>query len=211
MPQPQVHGEKSDSSLKSTSNLLLALGANLTSSVGAPEITLRVALDLLKIKGAAIRCVSRFYNTPCYPKGNGPDYVNAAAKISAPWSAAEALAILHEIEAELGRERVVRWGQRTLDLDLIAFEDEVLPDLETHATWRNLPLEAQIDRTPDQLILPHPRMQDRAFVLVPMADVAADWVHPVLGRSVIEMRDAIDQEVLETVRPIGQSPLNNGL
>ena len=211
MLQAKVHGEMRDSTLKSDHNLLLALGANLTSSVGAPEITLREALKLLKIRGATIRAISLFYTTPAYPKGNGPDYINAAAKIFAPWSAPQALEVFHEIEAELGRERVQRWGQRTLDIDLIAVGDQVLPDAQTHAEWRALSLEAQMNKTPEQLVLPHPRVQDRAFVLVPLADVAPDWVHPVLGLSVKEMRDALDPCDLSVVRPLDVQTLNNGL
>jgi 2-amino-4-hydroxy-6-hydroxymethyldihydropteridine diphosphokinase len=65
--------------------------------------------------------------------------------------------------------------------------DLVLPDAATQADWRALPPDLQRMRAPDALILPHPRLQDRAFVLVPLADVAPDWVHPMLGMSVREM------------------------
>ena len=102
----------------------------------------------------------------------------------------------------MGRERVQRWGQRTLDLDLIAYGDLVLPDLSTHARWRNLSLEAQIGQTPGELILPHPRMQGRAFVLVPMADIAPDWVHPILGRSVQQLLDALPQAQKDEVQAL---------
>tara|TARA_R110002094_G_scaffold35997_1_gene48446 strand:- start:264 stop:719 length:456 start_codon:yes stop_codon:yes gene_type:complete len=149
-----------------------------------------------------IRATSSFYHTPAFPAGNGPDYVNAAVRFSADWTASETLCNLHVIEAEMGRERVQRWGQRTLDLDLIAYGDLVLPDLSTHARWRNLSLEAQIGQTPGELILPHPRMQDRAFVLVPMADIAPDWVHPILGRSVQQLLDALPQAQKDEVQAL---------
>ncbi|GAA6178258.1 2-amino-4-hydroxy-6-hydroxymethyldihydropteridine diphosphokinase [Sulfitobacter pacificus] len=211
MPQAQDHGEKSGSSLISHPCMLLALGANLTSNVGAPEITLRAALKLLKLNGATIRAKSALYSTPAFPAGNGPDYVNAAARISAPWDAAQALAVLHDIEAEFGRTRETRWGQRTLDLDLIAFGDQVLPDRQTYKEWRDLPADAQRTTVPQELILPHPRLQDRAFVLVPLADVAPDWVHPVLKLSVTEMRDALDPADLAAVRVLSEDVQNNGL
>lgn len=186
--------------LTSNDCILLALGSNLASSAGSSAATLRAALFGLEEKGAMIRAVSPLYSTPAFPAGNGPDYVNAAARIGANWTAQEALARCHEIEAELGRERVQRWGQRTLDIDLIAVGDMVLPDAQTHAEWRRLPLEDQQSQTPAELILPHPRVQDRAFVLVPLADVAPEWVHPVLGQTASQMRDGLDPKDLAEVR-----------
>lgn len=181
---------------------LLAMGANLISQVGPPETTILHALKLLEKHGAVIRKLSRLYHTPAFPAGSGPDYVNAAAEIRFDGTAQAFLSLLHEIEARMGRARVQRWGQRTLDLDLLAVGDTVLPDAETYDTWRDLPLETQLSATPDQLILPHPRMQDRAFVLVPLADVAPDWVHPVSGLTVRQMRDALPAKDLAAVRPL---------
>lgn len=202
MLQVHNHGEKGEEPLKLGQNMLLALGGNLTSQVGPPEITLKKALTALVECGAAIRAVSEFYHTPAFPAGNGPDYVNAAAKISADWSPRHTMAVLHSIEAEMGRERVQRWGQRTLDLDLIAYDDLVLPDLQVHQQWRELPVQQQVEMTPDELVLPHPRLQDRAFVLVPLADVAPDWVHPILGKSVKELLDALPEADKSIVRRI---------
>ncbi len=178
---------------------LIALGGNLPSDAGPPEQTLRAALDLLAAKGAVPCRVSRFYATPCFPAGAGPDYVNAAASLRVECDARALLALLHDVEAAFGRERVQRWGRRTLDLDLIAMGDLVLPDTQTHAQWRDLAADAQMQTTPDQLILPHPRLQDRAFVLVPLADVAPDWRHPVSGRSVAQMLEALPQETKKDV------------
>ncbi len=102
----------------------------------------------------------------------------------------------------MGRIREKRWGQRTLDLDLIASADMVLPDFETHRFWRTLPPEDQLKKTPDQLILPHPRLQDRAFVIVPLAEIAPNWAHPVLDLSIMQMLEALPQEDRDAVRRI---------
>ncbi|UOA28392.1 2-amino-4-hydroxy-6-hydroxymethyldihydropteridine pyrophosphokinase [Pseudosulfitobacter sp. DSM 107133] len=184
------------------SDILIAVGSNERSSAGTPVETLKTAYACVEKAGAVIRATSQFYNTPCFPAGAGPDYVNAALALE--WNATpqEIIAQLHRIEAELGRARVQRWGQRTLDLDLIAVGDRVLPDLPGYRRWRDLPLERQMKEAPDRLILPHPRMQDRAFVLVPLAEVAPDWVHPVSGLSVLQMRDALDPVLRAEVRAL---------
>ncbi|MBZ8117289.1 2-amino-4-hydroxy-6-hydroxymethyldihydropteridine diphosphokinase [Roseovarius sp. LXJ103] len=181
---------------------LIALGANLPSKLGAPKETLSAGLAALGAEGLRVAEVSAFYASPCFPAGAGPDYVNAAARLETDLGAAEILAALHRVEAQMGRERVRRWGRRTLDLDLISLGDQVHPDPVRHAEWRNLPLAAQMERAPDELILPHPRMQDRAFVLIPLADVAPSWVHPILGRSVAQMVADLPKEAVEEVQPL---------
>jgi 2-amino-4-hydroxy-6-hydroxymethyldihydropteridine diphosphokinase len=112
------------------------------------------------------------------------------------------MARLHAVEARFGRRRTQRWGMRTLDIDLLAMGDSVLPDAETQDDWRLLPPDAQVRRTPDRLILPHPRLQDRAFVLVPLADVAPDWVHPRTGKSVRQMLAELPAADRDAVKPL---------
>ncbi|MCG7522101.1 2-amino-4-hydroxy-6-hydroxymethyldihydropteridine diphosphokinase [Ruegeria sp. Ofav3-42] len=172
---------------KIMSEAVIALGANLKLREYGPKVTLQRAIDAILRQGVVIRATSRFFETPCFPVGAGPDYVNAAALIETDRTPPELLNLLHQIEHEFGRERVQRWGMRTLDLDLVCYDDLILPDRPEFDRWLTLPAEEQTQKAPDQLILPHPRLQDRAFVLVPMADVAPDWRHPVLGRTVTEM------------------------
>lgn len=184
------------------SNALVALGANLPSRAGPPEKTLIAAVSEMAARGVAIRAVSRFFATPCFPPGAGPDYVNAAVAVATPLTPRACLEMLHGIEAAFGRERQERWGMRTLDLDLLAVGDTVAPDRDTQARWRDLSPEAQRRAAPDRLILPHPRLQDRGFVLVPLADIAPHWRHPVLGQSVAELLAALPPDETAQIRAI---------
>ena len=181
--------------------ILVALGANLPSPVGPPRETVRAAAERLEAALGPVR-LSRFYRTEAYPAGSGPDYVNAAMSLRSALDAGALLSTLHGIETEFHRERGSRWAGRTLDLDLIAAGQEVHPDEQGFAYWHRLDPADQARLAPDRLILPHPRLQDRGFVLVPLADVAPGWRHPVLGATVAEMLAALPPGALEGVRPL---------
>ncbi len=188
--------------MRKDQEFFVALGGNIPSHIGPPIQTLKGAIERLSADGIETAAVSRFYCTACFPAGAGPDFVNAAARVRFAGTPADLLGRLHGLEAQLGRERLQRWGQRTLDLDLVAAGERVLPDRQIYAFWRNLPPEQQAATAPRDLILPHPRLQDRAFVLVPLADIAPDWRHPVLGRTVSEMLADLPEAQKRDVQPL---------
>lgn len=181
---------------------LLALGSNLGDGQSNPLETIALAVQTLAQPPFKLRSVSRLFSTPCFPAGAGPDYINACACITYDGPPAQMLALLHQVEADFGRQRVQRWGSRTLDLDLLACGQSVLPSDHTYSHWHSLPLEDQKIRAPQELILPHPRLHERAFVLVPLCDIAADWVHPVLGKSVRELTEALPADLCAEVVPL---------
>ncbi len=188
----------------------VAFGANLPSETGEPVETLFAAVQDLRDMGVAVRGASRVFETPCFPAGAGPSYINFAIEVETALTPEALLSLLHEIEARHGRVRKTRWAGRSIDLDLMAMEGKVRPDVTTVQRWIDLPMSAQTTQAPETLILPHPRIQDRAFMLIPFADLAPDWVHPLSGKTVAEMIDALpDAEKTEVKAQSGlEIPVN---
>ncbi len=195
MSKQQEHHEE-------TRIAVIAVGSNATRlSIKSRDIVTASCVHMSDRIGKLYKS-SSFYQTPAFPAGSGPDYVNAVVAIRTELSADAILATLHQIEADFGRTRETRWGQRTLDLDLIALGDLVLPDLGTYQTWRDLPPESQMARAPDRLILPHPRVQDRSFVLVPLAEIMPEWRHPVTGKTASDLLAARPADERASVVPV---------
>ena len=139
--------------------IYIALGSNL----GDKENNLKEALRRLTKKGITVRRVSGFILTEPYGVTDQPDFLNAVAEIETDKSPAELLQILLQTEREMGRKRIRRWGERNIDLDLLLYDDRI------------------IDRP--ELKVPHPDMQNRDFVLCPLAQIAPDVMHPVLKKT----------------------------
>ena len=146
-----------------TPKIFIALGANIPSVAGPPEATLRAALAALAARGVRILKVSAFRQTMAWPDPADPPYINAVAAIETDLQPVALLGLLHEVETAYGRKRSVANAPRSLDLDLIDFRGRV---------------------EQGQLLLPHPRMADRRFVLEPLAEIAPGWTHPVTGQPV---------------------------
>jgi 2-amino-4-hydroxy-6-hydroxymethyldihydropteridine diphosphokinase len=132
-----------------------------------PAKTWPKPLKCWRFASAPILAQSRLWRTPAYPEGSGPPFVNAAVSFAWTGDAPTLLKLLHDIEAAFGRRRDSRWEARKMDLDLIALDDTVLPDEAMFRRWHDLSPQQAATTTPDILILPHPRLSERGFVLGP--------------------------------------------
>jgi 2-amino-4-hydroxy-6-hydroxymethyldihydropteridine diphosphokinase len=140
--------------------VIVALGSNLPGPYTSREALLEAALTALPDVGLTLTTRSTWWTSAAWPDPAGPEYLNGVAIIATDLSPAETLAALHKIEERFGRVRGEANAPRTLDLDLIAHGRTVLDG---------------------DLVLPHPRAQDRLFVMGPLAELASAWVHPVSG------------------------------
>ncbi|MBV9570665.1 MAG: 2-amino-4-hydroxy-6-hydroxymethyldihydropteridine diphosphokinase [Alphaproteobacteria bacterium] len=146
--------------------ILIGLGANLPSPAGPPAATINAALSTLGKRGIEIAALSRLYGSLAWPNPADPPFVNAVAWIRTGLAPESLLVELHSIEQACGRLPGARNAPRPLDLDILDYDGRVEPG-------------------PPRL--PHPRMQDRAFVLVPLAEIAPNWRHPLSDRSAAEL------------------------
>ncbi len=148
--------------------ILIALGANLPSRYGEPLVTLEKAIEC--IDAYSDICVtnrSSVYVSAPVPVSDQPWYHNAVIDIEASLSPQDLLGVLQAIEIDFGRIRGERNAARILDLDILAYHDLILEE--------------------SGLILPHPRMTERAFVVLPLFDIAPTWKHPATGACIGEM------------------------
>ncbi|MEZ5773425.1 MAG: 2-amino-4-hydroxy-6-hydroxymethyldihydropteridine diphosphokinase [Hyphomicrobiaceae bacterium] len=155
---------------------IVAVGANVAGRWGEPRRTVRAAEGALEAHGIRVLAHSRLFETEPVGPISQPPFVNGALLVATTLAPGRLLASLKEIEAEAGRVDGLRWGPRALDLDIVDYDGRVVGWERTHDPEK-----------PRRLVLPHPEMHRRAFVLMPLADVAPDWRHPVFGLTAGEL------------------------
>ena len=146
------------------STAYLLLGGNL----GDREPNLKKAIELLNDKIGRVIAISSLYETAAWGKTDQPAFLNQAVSLQTRLTALEVLEHALSIEQELGRVRKDKWGERLIDIDLILFGDEII-------------------NIPDKLQVPHPHMQDRKFVMEPLAEIAPEVIHPLLGETMLDI------------------------
>lgn len=162
-------------------DLYLGIGANLTpEGFASPQAGCEAALGALTDYGIEIQTISRWFESAPVPMSDQPWFKNAVVHATTHLNAADTLAALHDVEAHFGRQRRIRNEARVLDIDLLDFggmhSDEA------------------------SLLLPHPRMHQRAFVLLPLQDLAPDWVHPTTGETIQALIDGLPED--QIIRPV---------
>lgn len=149
--------------------IFLGLGTNL----GDRTANLQTAIAGLA-KKLRITAVSPIYQTPPWGVINQPDFLNLCLAAETGLPPADLLKFVKKLEVDLGRVPAERWGPRLIDIDLLFYANQII---ET-----------------EKLIIPHPRLVERAFVLRPLADIAPEFVHPVLGSTIAELAANVDDE-----------------
>ncbi len=152
-----------------TQTTYIALGTNL----GNRLANLRAAIAAF-VPEIVVTAESHVYETPPWGYEDQPAFLNMVVKAETGLGPESLLKNLKQLEVELGREQNFRWGPRLIDLDILFYDNMV------------------IDTPP--LVIPHPRLHERAFVLVPLADVAPDLIHPIFQKSVSQLLAEVDRQ-----------------
>jgi 2-amino-4-hydroxy-6-hydroxymethyldihydropteridine diphosphokinase len=170
--------------------ILVGLGANLPSRFGSPRATCEAALAALEAEGLVVVRRSRWFESAPVPISDQPWYVNGVVEVETDLSPEALLALLHRTETRFGRERRERNEARVIDLDLLAYG-------------------TRVNDGPTPPLLPHPRATDRSFVLLPLKDVAPDWIDPRTSRTVDDLIAALSKD--QVARPVAdENPLPKG-
>ena len=160
--------------MSKSKRIILHTGSN----KGDPQSQLREAIERIEVLIGPVVQQSSVYETEAWGKSDQPNFYNQALEVNSDYEPQKVLELIHEIENEMGRRREEKWGERVIDIDIIFYEDEVLKT--------------------EKLTLPHPYMHQRNFVLIPVMEIAPEFVHPELGETVEELYFR-SQDTLEVI------------
>ena len=157
--------------------IYLSIGSN----QGNREGFLREALEMLRKVAGHLRKVSKVYESAPWGNIQQPHFLNQVVEMQTSHSPAELMKICLKIEVALGRQRIEKWGPRKIDIDILFYGDQIIEE--------------------ENLSIPHPRLQERNFVLIPLNEIAPDFVHPVLKETVSSLlQNSRDELKVATVK-----------
>ncbi len=165
--------------MKQSNTVFLGLGSN----IGDKLTFLKKAVKYInQLEGTSVKKVSSVYRTPPFGYEKQDFFLNCAVKIDTNSNPSTLLNSLQDIEIKLGRKRLIKWGPRTIDIDILFFNNEIINE--------------------KNLQIPHPYIQERAFVLIPLNDIAHDFVHPVLQQDINSLLKNLSLKDIEGIETI---------
>jgi 2-amino-4-hydroxy-6-hydroxymethyldihydropteridine diphosphokinase len=153
-------------------DVFLLLGSNL----GNREAYLKSACDHIEAKIAPLYRSSSIYETQSWGKTDEPDYLNQVVWLKTSIPAQTVLRIILDIEHIMGRKREVKWGSRIIDIDILFYDSAIISE--------------------PGLVVPHPQLHNRMFTLAPLSEIAPDFVHPVLGKSIFQLKTELNSNLI---------------
>ena len=184
-------------------NYVVVLGSNLPSEFGNSAETLKKCAGEIKSSPAVDSLFeSNWYISSSFLDKREPRYVNVGIRFSTNLEPIELLNFTSGLENKYGRKRQRRWDPRTCDIDILLCDQLILPNKLSFVKWLKLDLSDQMKLIPNELILPHPRLQERAFFLNPLNDLQPDWIHPFLKIKAKEMLDSLPPNELQNIHEL---------
>jgi len=153
-------------------DVFLLLGSNL----GDRHLFLNQAIEYINVDIAPVLKISSIYETQSWGKTDAPDYLNQVIALQTALSAREVLEKALHIEVILGRQREERWGSRTIDIDILFYGRSIINE--------------------PGLQIPHPQLQNRRFTLEPLAELAPEFVHPVLNKNILQIKSELKDDLI---------------
>ena len=169
--------------------IYLNIGSNLPSEVGDRETNILKSINCLKNLKINLIKISSFYETPSYPNYSDPKFINLCVKLETNLNAIELLNEIKKIEIKLGRKRLNKNEPRTCDIDIIDFNGEIIKN--------------------DELIVPHPRLHVRNFVIYPLKEIEPNWSHPISNKNIDSFFQELDKNSHNEITRLSKSDILN--
>lgn len=181
-------------------NYVVVLGSNLPSEFGNSFDTLNKCIYEIKTY-LPIKSLleSNWYISSSYVDKREPRYINVGIRFSTNLNPTELIKLTAGLEDKYGRKRKRRWESRSCDIDILLCDQQILPSTDHFLKWLKLDFSDQIKLVPNELIIPHPRLQERTFFLKPLNDLQPEWTHPYLKLKAKEMLDSLPLNEIENI------------